>query len=77
VGSGHYQISPHICHSFLNIASEINLLCLTFKNQLIQESRKVQLSKSEKGTRSGAISSEGYKNHKCMGNFAWKKERDL
>lgn len=34
---------------FLNIASEINLPCLTFKNQLIQESGKGLVSKSGKG----------------------------
>lgn len=34
---------------FLNTTSEINLPSLTFKNKLIQESRKGLLAKMEKG----------------------------
>lgn len=60
---------------FLNIASEINLPNLTFKNQLIQESRKGLVSKSGKGNRSEARSPEVYKNHKCSGEIAQRVER--
>ena len=55
---------------FLNIASEINLLRLTFKNQLIQEGRKGLVDKSGKGRRPEARASEACKDHKCSGQSA-------
>lgn len=57
---------------FLNIASEINPPSLTFENQLIQESRKRLVSKSEKGNRSEARSSEAYKTINAQENLHGK-----
>ena len=42
---------------FLNIASEINLLRLTFKNQLIKEGRKGLVDKNGEGRRPEARTS--------------------
>lgn len=60
---------------FLNIAYEINLPSLTFKNQLIQETSEGLVSESRKENTSEARASEAYKNRKCSGKCAWKVKR--
>lgn len=57
---------------FLNIASEINLPSLTFKNQLIQETREGLVSESRKENISEARASEAYKTVNAQENMHGK-----